>query len=78
MKEMTDLLFAFGIALNAILAALTYIRTVKSANTILLLEQNTNSIKDALVKVTGESEHAKGMLQGKADEKEAKQRRSEK
>jgi hypothetical protein len=28
------------------------------------LEKNTNSIKDALVKVTGESEHAKGVLEG--------------
>ena len=33
------------------------------------LEKNTNSIKDALVKVTGESEHAKGVIQGKAQEK---------
>jgi len=28
------------------------------------LEKNTNSLKDALVKVTGESEHAKGVLEG--------------
>jgi hypothetical protein len=36
--------------------------------TISKLEKNTNSIKDALVKVTGESEHAKGLKQGR-DEK---------
>jgi len=39
----------------------------KTANTIDLLEKNTNSIKDALVKVTGEAEHAKGVLQGKSE-----------
>jgi hypothetical protein len=33
------------------------------------LEKNTNSIKDALVKVTGEAEHAKGKLEGAADAK---------
>ncbi len=33
-----------------------------------LLEKNTNSIKDALVKVTGESERAKGKLEGAAEE----------
>ncbi len=28
---------------------------------------HTNGMKDALVKLTGESEHAKGVLQGKAE-----------
>lgn len=31
-----------------------------------LLEKNTNSIKDALVKTTGEKERAKGVLEGQA------------
>lgn len=31
------------------------------------LEKNTNSIKDQLVKVTGEAERAKGVLEGKAE-----------
>ena len=34
----------------------------KSKAAMELLEKNTNSIKDALVKVTGESEFAKGLL----------------
>jgi hypothetical protein len=33
------------------------------------LEKNTNSIKDALVKVTGEKEFAAGKLQGGIEEK---------
>ena len=33
------------------------------------LEKNTNSIKDELVKVTGEAEKAKGHLEGKAEGK---------
>jgi hypothetical protein len=32
-----------------------------------ILEKNTNSIKDALIKVTGESEFAKGKLEGQQD-----------
>ena len=40
-------------------------RDVSSAKkAIVTLERNTNSIKDALVKVTGESEFAKGLKQG--------------
>lgn len=36
------------------------------SGTIDLLEKNTNSIKDALVKTTGEAEKAKGVLEGRA------------
>jgi hypothetical protein len=36
-----------------------------NTNTIAELEKNTNSIKDALVKVTGESEYNKGLKQGR-------------
>lgn len=32
------------------------------------LEKNTNSIKDELVRVTGQSEHAKGKLEGAKEE----------
>ncbi len=35
--------------------------------TIVTLEKNTNSIKDALVKVTEESSEAKGKLAGRAE-----------
>lgn len=35
-----------------------------SRNSIALLEKNTNSIKDALVKVTAEAEFAKGLKVG--------------
>ena len=41
------------------------IMSVVNFFTIRILEKNTNSIKDALVKVTGESERAKGFLEGK-------------
>lgn len=35
------------------------------------LEKNTNSMKDQLVKVVGESQRAEGKLEGKAEEKVA-------
>lgn len=37
------------------------------AHRVKLLEQNTNSIKDALVKEVGESNMAKGLKQGRAE-----------
>lgn len=40
-----------------------------NAEQIKLLEKNTNSMKDALVKITGESENAIGHLKGVAEEK---------
>jgi hypothetical protein len=36
----------------------------ESRKSIALLEKNTNSMKDALVKVVGESEFAKGLKEG--------------
>jgi len=36
----------------------------RNTRNIATLEKNTNSIKDALVKVTGESEYAKGLKAG--------------
>jgi hypothetical protein len=41
----------------------------ETKNAMSLLEKNTNSIKDALVKTTGEKEFAKGLKQGSIDEK---------
>jgi hypothetical protein len=68
MSEFAQLLYALGIFINAFLAGLTYLSTRKGQQAISELEKNTNSIKDALVKVTAESEHAKGMLQGALEE----------
>jgi hypothetical protein len=40
---------------------------VSNARTIKTLEVNTNSKLEQLLKVTGESEHAKGVIQGKSE-----------
>jgi hypothetical protein len=50
---------AVGTAITAILVA-------KQGGNIEKLERNTNSMKDALVKVTAESEFAKGKIEGAA------------
>ncbi len=42
----------------------------KQRDAIVTLEKNTNSIKDELVKVTGEAEHAKGKLEGATEERD--------
>lgn len=54
----------FIIACIAIYNLLTANARAKAIDT---LEKNTNSIKDALIKVVGESEHAKGVIVGKAE-----------
>ncbi len=65
-----------GFLINAMISWLNYrksiengLHTAKVAADIAELAVNTNSIKDALVKVTGESEHAKGVIQGAAEER---------
>ncbi len=42
-----------------------HIKETKDA--VITLEENTNSIKDALIKATGEAEHARGYKQGAED-----------
>jgi hypothetical protein len=57
-------------AANLIIAAIAIYNLYTArqrAEAIATLEKNTNSIKDALIKVTGEAEHAKGVMAGKAE-----------
>jgi len=64
--DAATLIMAMAWLLNAIVAVAQYFRQRNADRVMLLLEKNTNSIKDALVKVTGEAERAKGVLEGKA------------
>jgi multisubunit Na+/H+ antiporter MnhC subunit len=63
-----ELLLGIGNIIFACIAVYNLIVSRSHAKAIEKLEVNTNSIKDALIKVTAESEHAKGVLQGKAEE----------
>lgn len=58
---------AAGRAEAAAVEAATHAR--ETAASITELAENTNSIKDALVKVTGEAAHAAGVEQGRAEGK---------
>jgi hypothetical protein len=77
MQDSTAILIA---ALGGLSSAIASIASVlvafRTHGRVVELEHNTNSIKDALVKVTGESEHAKGVIQG-ASEQARKEERSE-
>jgi len=65
MMPSTDIIVLLIIALcNAFTAFLSY----KTHQNIKTLETNTNSVKDALVKVTEESAHARGVLMGRAQQ----------
>ena len=55
-----------GILVDITIAIWVLLRTRGLVKVIKELEINTNSIKDALIKATAESEHAKGVLEGKA------------
>ena len=57
------------ILMIAALNAFTAWTTMQSKKTIIELEKNTNSIKDALVASTAKASHAEGMAEGKAEEK---------
>jgi hypothetical protein len=45
----------------------TAMLTVRTHNLALQTEKNTNSMKDALVKATGQAQHAAGMEAGRAE-----------
>ena len=64
MESVGPLLMGAGNFIFACIAVYNLMVSRRHARAIELLEQNTNSIKDALVKVTGEAEHAKGVIEG--------------
>jgi|HubBroStandDraft_1064217.scaffolds.fasta_scaffold79263_2 hypothetical protein len=67
MHEIGEFLLGFGFFLSAVVQLLNWNTQRANAKNISVLERNTNSIKDALVRVTGESEHAKGVLAGRQE-----------
>lgn len=68
-EHLGGILIGLGMLINAVVSVLTYLQANKTAEVVDKLEINTNSIKDALVKVTGESEFAKGKLEGISESK---------
>ena len=64
MDSLGPLMMGAGNLIFACIALYNLSVARRHARAIELLEQNTNSIKDALVKVTGEAEHAKGVIEG--------------
>lgn len=66
MGDLNTWLLAF-IALCNMLTPLLWIRVGNIRRDMRSLERNTNSKMDQLLKVTSESEHAKGVLQGKKE-----------
>jgi hypothetical protein len=71
--EIGDFLYKLGIFLSAVIGLVGLWRAHGNAKNLAELTANTNSIKDALVRVTGESEHAKGVIAGKAEQKKTDQ-----
>lgn len=67
MGEWGEFLIGVGNVVFAGIAVYNLMVSRVHAQMIADLEKNTNSIKDALIKVTGEAEHARGVLQGKEE-----------
>lgn len=63
----TPFVTAIGVLIIGVLTAINNFQASARAQQIALLERNTNSIKDALITTTGDAEHAKGVLQGRAE-----------
>ena len=71
MTDTTAVTIALIGAIGSVLASsISAIIGLLAHGKIASLEANTNSIKDELVKVTGESEFAKGLKQGQEEEKD--------
>lgn len=67
----TPLVTALGVLVTVLLQVWNTVKSTERATAIAMLEKNTNSIKDALIKTTGEAEHAKGVVQGRSEVIEA-------
>lgn len=63
---MTDTTSIIIAVLTALPSVLVFVRQSKQAENIQKIEVATNSMKDALVKATGEAAHAKGVIDEKA------------
>jgi hypothetical protein len=61
-----------GVLIGSIVQLLNYLSARSNATRIKELTVNTNSIKDALVKVTAENEFQKGVTEGQAKALEGK------
>lgn len=64
-KDGSDLALALGVLIGAFVQLLNCITQRENAKKIEKLATNTDGIKDALVLVTGQAEHAKGVLAGR-------------
>lgn len=71
LAALTPLITAIGVLATVLLQIWNNAQSAHHAEMIATLEKNTNSIKDALVKVTGEAAMARGVLQGRAEVIEA-------
>jgi len=67
---------AAGFLVNAIFGVLSYLKSASNANKLKTLTDQTNGISHALaernavlLKIKGEAEHAKGVLEGAAEER---------
>lgn len=62
-----QILIGVGMVISALTNVVVLYIQYKQNMVVQLLEKNTNSIKDALVKAVGEGEFAKGKLEGRGD-----------
>jgi hypothetical protein len=67
MANLGSVLIGAAMLINALVAVYGLMLSHKNAANIKTLEVNTNSKFSDLLKITGESEHAKGVLQGQKE-----------
>ena len=64
---MGEILIGLAMLINALVAVYGLVVAHKNAAIITKLEVNTNNKFEKLLQVTGEAEHAKGVIQGKQE-----------
>ena len=70
--DVAPIMTALALLINAVITMMSYLRSRQNGVLLTAVKAQTDGINSRLVTVTGEAEHAKGMLQG-AEEQRAKE-----
>jgi hypothetical protein len=68
-SEIAQLIGAVALLLNGVISALGYFSSLRNGKILVDVKAQTDGINSKLVTVTGEAEHAKGMLQGALEQR---------
>ena len=65
--DIAQLIGAIALLMNGVVTSLSYLASQRNGKLLVAVKAQTDGINSKLVTVTGEAEHAKGVLQGRAE-----------